>query len=375
MAPMRVHALGLLAFLWTLPGGQIAAPPALPAAVERIADGVELQRISDPSLLSPAGPIAVQALKLDPRAVTLEIAVAADRLPARETVADIAARRKALAAINAGFFVLENGAPAGLLKVRGRVIGFTTRARGAVGFLEQRGRTRLLFDRVRIDRTRRTYEPSLGSSAAEWERARHAVGGAGLLLLNGGVLEDREEERIAEGFDPTRQPSTMIDDHGDPRRGREPSFGSDRAAQGERRDRRPLKKVSADGHHQAAPPHVDAALVHRGRCADHRQRRLRHHRDLPVPRLSGGGPSPLSVDGVPAAAARADLRRARRLRGPPRYAAAVGARRGSGFARGRHLVRRGSRGARLHPRPARRVGHAGPPLLRRLRRQPAGAVQ
>lgn len=211
---MRVHALGLLAFLWTLPGGQVAAPPALPAAVERIADGVELQRISDPSLLSPAGPIAVQALKLDPRAVTLEIAVAADRLPARETVADIAARRKALAAINAGFFVLENGAPAGLLKVRGRVIGFTTRARGAVGFLEQRGRTRLLFDRVRIDRTRRTYEPSLGSSAAEWERARHAVGGAGLLLLNGGVLEDREEERIAEGFDTTRHPRTMIGDDG-----------------------------------------------------------------------------------------------------------------------------------------------------------------
>jgi hypothetical protein len=211
---MRVHAWGLLAFLWTLPAGQIAAPPALPAVVERIADGVELQRISDPSLLSPAGPIAVQALKLDPRAVTLEIAVAADRLPARETVADIAARRKALAAINAGFFVLENGAPAGLLKVRGRVIGFTTRARGAVGFLEQRGQTRLLFDRVRIDRTRRTYEPSLGSSAADWERARHAVGGAGLLLLNGGVLEDREEERIAEGFDTTRHPRTMIGDDG-----------------------------------------------------------------------------------------------------------------------------------------------------------------
>ena len=104
---MRLHALGLLAILWILPAGQ-AAPVA--PAVERISDGVELQRLDDPSLLSPAGPVAVQALRLDPRKVTLETAIAADRLPARETVAAIAARRKAVAAVNAGFFALANGA-------------------------------------------------------------------------------------------------------------------------------------------------------------------------------------------------------------------------------------------------------------------------
>jgi hypothetical protein len=214
MAPVRVHASALLALLWTLPAGQPPAPPVSPPAVERIADGVELQRISDPSLLNPAGPVAVQALKLDPGKVTLEIAVAADRLPARETVAAIAARRKALAAVNAGFFVLANGAPAGLLKVRGRVVGFSARARGAVGFLERGGRTLLLFDRVRIDRAQRTYVPSLGSSARDWERARNAVGGAGLLLLNGRVLDEWNEERIAQGFDTTRHPRTMIGEDG-----------------------------------------------------------------------------------------------------------------------------------------------------------------
>ena len=211
---MRVHAFGLFALLWLLPGGQTASPPAAPSIVERIADGVELQRLSDPALLSPPGPIAVQALRLDPRKVTLEVAVAEDRLPARETVAGIAARRKALAAVNAGFFALENGAPTGLLKVNGHLAGGTSRARGAVALLERGGRTQLVFDRVVVDRARRSYAPSLGSPARDWARARYAVGGAGLLLLSGRVLEEWGEERIAQGFDTTRHPRTMIGDDG-----------------------------------------------------------------------------------------------------------------------------------------------------------------
>ncbi len=202
------------ALLWTLPGAQAPASPAVPPSLERIADGVELQRIHDSSLLSPSGPIAVQALRLDPGKVTLEVAVAEDRLPARETVAGIAARRKALAAINGGFFALENGAPTGLLKVRGTLLGGTSRARGAVALLERGGRTQLIFDRVIVDRTRRSYTPSLGSSAKDWARAGHAVGGAGLLLLNGRVLEEWAEERIAQGFDTTRHPRTMIGEDG-----------------------------------------------------------------------------------------------------------------------------------------------------------------
>ena len=215
---MRLLPLGLLAVLWAWPGTQATAPTQTPPApainLQRIADGVELQRLHDPSLLSPAGPVAVQALKLDPRKVSVEIAVANDRRPARETVPAIAARRKALAAVNAGFFALANGAPAGLLKVRGRLIGGTTRARGAVAFLERRGQTQLLFDRVIADRGRGTYAPSLGSTPSEWQRARDAVAGAGLLMLNGRAVDDWAEERITAGFDTTRHPRTMIGDDG-----------------------------------------------------------------------------------------------------------------------------------------------------------------
>lgn len=212
---MRLQALGLLAVLSILAPGQAAAPPAraLPA-VERITDGVELQRLDDPSLLDPAGPVAVQALKLDPRKVTLAIAVAADKLPARETVPDIAARKGAIAAINAGFFALADGRPAGLLKVDGQLLGGASRQRGAVAFRERRGRTLLLFDRVTVDGQNRRFRTMLGSPARDWTRVDDAVGGAGLLMLDGRPISDWSAEKLAAGFDTTRHPRTMIGDDG-----------------------------------------------------------------------------------------------------------------------------------------------------------------
>jgi exopolysaccharide biosynthesis protein len=214
---MRLHPFAwsaLVSVVMAFGGGQAGVAPAPPPALERIADGVELQRLNDPSLLSPAGPVSVPALKLDPRKVKLEIAVAADRLPAREPVAEIAARRKALAAINAGFFALADGKPAGLLKVKGQLIAGSSRARGAVGFLERGGRTLLLFDRLVVDRASRAYHPSLGSPAKDWARAGYVVAGAGLLRLDGRDLTDWVEEKIAAGFDTTRHPRTLIGEDG-----------------------------------------------------------------------------------------------------------------------------------------------------------------
>lgn len=213
---MRLHALALITALATgtsFGWGQ-TAPAAQPAAIERVADGVELRRMDDPSLLSPEGPVSVQALRVDPRKITLEMAIAADKLPARETVQAIAARRGALAAVNAGFFALADGRPAGLLKVRGQLLGGTSRARGAVAFRERRGQTLLLFDRVTVEHQGRQYHTLLGSSSRDWSRAGHAVAGAGLLLLNGRTLEEWGDEKITAGFDTTRHPRTMIGEDG-----------------------------------------------------------------------------------------------------------------------------------------------------------------
>jgi len=213
----RIRLATLLALL--VSASLLAVQPAQPARstslgpAERIADGVELYRLDDPTLLSPPGPVAVQALRLDPGKVRLEMGLAGDRLPARETVPGIADRRGALAAVNAGFFALADGAPAGFLKVRGTVLGRSRRARGAVAFTERAGRTRLLFDRVSVvlpPKGKLEYQPKLGSSAKDWARAGHAVGGAGLLMLNGRELTEWADEQLSAVFDTTRHPRTLI---------------------------------------------------------------------------------------------------------------------------------------------------------------------
>jgi len=116
---------------------------------ERIADGVALYRLTNPALLDMTGPIAVQLLRLDPAKVSVESVVARNRVVSLETVPDMAARTRAIAAVNAGFFVVRNGDPAGLLEVRDELVSETALMRGAVGIVRRPGRpTRLVFDRV-----------------------------------------------------------------------------------------------------------------------------------------------------------------------------------------------------------------------------------
>lgn len=125
-----------------------AQRPEAPLTVVRdLAAGVTLFRFTDSSLLNPPAPVSGWALRLDPARVRLEAALANDEVVGTETVADTAVRHRALAAINAGFF-LPNGDPAGLFKLDGRLVSDTRRPRGAVGITSERGRVRLLFDRI-----------------------------------------------------------------------------------------------------------------------------------------------------------------------------------------------------------------------------------
>ena len=195
-----------------LPAARNTQAVALGAA-ERVADGILLYRLDDPALLNPPGPVAVQALRLDPAKVRLEMGLADDRLPAREAVPDIANRRGAVVAVNAGFFALADGSPAGFLKSRGTVIGRSRRARGAVAITERSKKVRLLFDRVSValsPKGKVEYRTRLGTSTKDWARAGHAVGGAGLLLLDGRELHEWGDEQLSAGFDTTRHPRTMI---------------------------------------------------------------------------------------------------------------------------------------------------------------------
>ena len=192
----------------------VSAQSTLPRP-EQIADGVQLYRLHDPELLDPPGPVAVQALRLDPRKVTLEIARGADADP-RETVDAIATKRPgAVAAVNAGFFSLKTGQPTDFLKIDGHILHGTSRPRGAAGILERNGVTTLLFDRVIVTDAGtqpRSYKTMLGSSPRQWARTQHAVSGAGLLMLKGREFKDWSAERIAAGFETARHPRTLIGD-------------------------------------------------------------------------------------------------------------------------------------------------------------------
>ena len=214
---MRVR-VRFLAILLLLSAVSVPARQTALGAGERIADGVELYRLNDPALLDPPGPVAVQALRLDPRKVTLEIGRGPGEQPPRTTVEAIASRRPGtIAAVNAGFFSLKTGAPTDFLKVDGDVVHGTARARGAVGILERDGTTTLLFDRLEVATAggRVEYKPVFGTSPQDWAKADGAVGGAGLLRLDGRELTDWTEEIISKGFDTTRHPRTMIGAGGD----------------------------------------------------------------------------------------------------------------------------------------------------------------
>jgi exopolysaccharide biosynthesis protein len=172
-----------------------------------------LHRLDDPALLSPAGPVSVQTLQLDPKKIRLESGVAENVTPARETVESIARRRRALAAVNAGFFALADGKPLALLKSAGALIGRARRSRGAVALSDRRGRPHLLFDRVTVEGTAndaKSYRTRLGTKPKDWANARDAVSGAGLLMLDGREFHEWTDEGLTAGFDTTRHPRTVI---------------------------------------------------------------------------------------------------------------------------------------------------------------------
>ncbi len=117
---------------------------------ESVAPGVELYRLSDPSLLSPPGVVAVQLLRIEPRRARLDLVLAQDTVLGLETVPSMAARSLALAAVNAGFF-LPTGEPAGLFKIDGEFLSDISLHRGAVALLPGgfARAPRLMFDQVR----------------------------------------------------------------------------------------------------------------------------------------------------------------------------------------------------------------------------------
>jgi hypothetical protein len=123
-------------------GGWLSAP-------DQVARGVEFFRSGDTSLVEPPAPISVSLLRLDPARVKLASLLSNDEVMYAEPVLEMAERAKVLAAVNAGFFNINNGEPVGLLKVAGELVSDTPIAKGAIAIWSpEDGRTTLAFDQI-----------------------------------------------------------------------------------------------------------------------------------------------------------------------------------------------------------------------------------
>lgn len=138
-----------------VPQGGWLSPP------DTVARGLEFYTSTDSTLVEPAAPISVSLLRLDPARVRLTSLLSNDQVMYAEPVLEMATRAKSLAAVNAGFFNVNNGEPVGLLKVGGELVSDTPITKGAVALWSpESGRTTLAFDQVsaRVELVIRTGE-------------------------------------------------------------------------------------------------------------------------------------------------------------------------------------------------------------------------
>ncbi len=145
-AAPRLHVAALAAALLS---ALAAAQPSLDLGPRRdVAPGVALYHLTDPGLVNPPAPISIWMLRVDTTVVDLQAALSNDAIVDTETVADIAARRGAIAAVNGGFFAIPAGDPTGVFKLNGSLVSDTRRPRGAVGIIPEGGAIRLVYGRV-----------------------------------------------------------------------------------------------------------------------------------------------------------------------------------------------------------------------------------
>jgi hypothetical protein len=123
-----------------------------------LAPGVVLYQLTSSAAIESPAPLSIWILRVDLARADLRLALAHDQIMDTETVAGIAERHGAVAAVNAGFFQ-PNGDPLGLLKIGGQIVSDTRRPRGAVGIVRTGERPRLIFDRVAASLSLQVQQP------------------------------------------------------------------------------------------------------------------------------------------------------------------------------------------------------------------------
>lgn len=136
----------------------------------------------------------------------------------RETVAALASRHGALAAVNGGFWK-QNGDPAGILKIDQKWYGTPVKPRGAIGWTK--GGETVIIDKVLTNFTLHhcpdnklievlpVSDPPQTTSE-QWKEMEHIVGGTPVLVTKGNLVEDYLSEQTLESFLTKRHPRTAV---------------------------------------------------------------------------------------------------------------------------------------------------------------------
>lgn len=168
--------------------------------------------------LSDGSFTSIHVLIVDPKDHAIRPVKAQGDSCQRETVAALANRYKASAAINGGFWK-RDGKPAGILKIDHHWHGTPLKPRGAIGWTND-GKT-VIIDRVLtnydltdcIDEGLIEIYPVSNpprTSAEQWQTMEHVVGGTPVLISHGKIIEDYTPEQTLESFLINRHPRTAV---------------------------------------------------------------------------------------------------------------------------------------------------------------------
>ncbi len=121
-------------------------------------DGIEHLQLTrgQQSADGATGPFVINLLRIDLRKAELRVVHALDEAIGLETTSSMAARYRAVAAINAGFFNTTGtyrGDATSVLMLNGKLLSEPTMNRAAVGFIQQPEKTEIIFGHLQFSGT------------------------------------------------------------------------------------------------------------------------------------------------------------------------------------------------------------------------------
>lgn len=162
----------------------------------------------------------IHVLEISPQYFKIIVANTSDDKGALETVSSLASKTGALAAINGGFFYIDDqkrAHPAGPLKIKNEWLGRTTKPHAAIGWSENN--KRVLIDRIVLqsmpenDTSSIKVKPHFDkhkNALKAWQEADYILGGIPLLFKKNELITDFSREVTSKSFIEKKHARTAV---------------------------------------------------------------------------------------------------------------------------------------------------------------------